>query len=191
MWVAFTEATCQAVCRFGVRFQAACLLGSLGFQSPINRGLQTFWVTFFNIFISGPLLLLPIFYIFADATPVAILPPSHRYYSQAFFGRTLNFLGIILAGFGEFAYTRIPFCLFACCWGRFFGICDFLDAKWMLRSPKCKALVLSWRKQLRWEERLIVFARVKVFYIFLSLLLFCWSIKGYTHAFWLIVVVVV
>ena len=53
----FHQDHCQAMRHFGVRFQAICLLGSLGFWSPINRRLQAFWVTFFLIFLALELFL--------------------------------------------------------------------------------------------------------------------------------------
>ena len=53
----FHRGHCQVACHFGVRFQAVCLLGYLGFWSPINRRLQAFQVTFFWIFLALELFL--------------------------------------------------------------------------------------------------------------------------------------
>lgn len=44
--VTSTEAFYQSACRFEVRFLMACLLRSLGFWFPINRGPQAFWNSF-------------------------------------------------------------------------------------------------------------------------------------------------
>ena len=58
----------QAVCHFGARSQAAYLLGSQGFWSPINRGLPTFWATFWPFLLFGVFIffsLPPAFCVFA------------------------------------------------------------------------------------------------------------------------------
>ena len=78
MRVVFYRGRYQAACRFGVRSQAACLLESLRFWSPINKGLQTPWGTFLDVSAFGALLLPFFSRIFFAATSAATVCSALR-----------------------------------------------------------------------------------------------------------------
>ena len=117
----FHRGRCQAARRFGVRFQAAYLLESLGLWSPINKGFHTpqvtFWILSFLEFFSSSILLYFLYYnsdrclLFPTASPsFSILLQASLVFCQRTFFQPLVSPFFICIGFFFFFF----FCSFGC-----------------------------------------------------------------------------
>lgn len=147
----FHQGRCQVVRRFGVYFQAPCLLGSLRFWSPINSGLQTFQAIFLDFLAFGAFPISPVFCIFPVCNSgryshFPTVSPSFPALLQANLVSTSgHFSQMLVSSF--FSYIGFFFFIVHLVAVRFvFGVCDFLGTKWMLRGPKCRVLVFFWGK---------------------------------------------
>lgn len=175
----FHRGRCQAACCFGVRFQATCLLGSLGFWFLINSGLQTFQATFSDIlsFRASSSSSSILHFCFCNFGHYSPFPTVSLFFPSLLQASLVSASGCLFQILVSPFFLYIGFFFFTIhlvVVGVVFGVCDFLGTKWTLRGPECRVLEFFQRRQSLLEERLVMFIRTRVF----SCLFFVGPLKG-------------
>lgn len=133
----FHRGRCQAACCFGVRFQATCLLGSLGFWFLINSGLQTFQATFSDIlsFRASSSSSSILHFCFCNFGHYSPFPTVSLFFPSLLQASLVSASGCLFQILVSPFFLYIGFFFFTIhlvVVGVVFGVCDFLDVKWTL-----------------------------------------------------------